>query len=657
MSEITTGPRTTEKDFFTKHLNTEIKELNEIRNCAENGDIKKTENLFARFIKNTLDPEKVLKDWHISNLSIQEKEIIIRDGKSAMDYIFAPCGIPYQFKDHKIDWIFNPTYNQYVEWQYQVSRHKEFTDLAKYYLLTGDEKAAETYVDMINSWFRQAIVPENIPGVNTLYWRTLEAAIRVDVWYEQIHAFIHSPALDDAFITRFFISLYEHGWRIRNFGTSGNWLIKELYAMVILAVGFPFYRDANNWHSYALRRLEEEFDNQIYPDGFQYELTPGYHGLVVDTYYHVEEFYIKNNLPVPEFFRTKYEKVFRVYTHLTRPDRCCPQLNDSGEPTIMPYVKLAARLFPEKGEYRWFATDGAEGTEPEFLSYVFPYSGCAVMRSGWERDAVWGYMDCSPFGHGHHHEDKLNVLIFAYGKKLLTETGIYDYDTSEMRRYVLDTRSHNTIRIDGMNQNISGTYKWEPHAINEKADCIFELKPERDVVESKYEKGYGPENIPVIHKRRFIFFKNVPGMSPFFAVIDRILPQDYESHTYEITWHYETCSFTTEENYVNGDYGDGIGLTIVFSDKTAALKNMIGQYEPYYQGWMPIMPSGPHEHRPTPTPVWTGNFSGGKRLVSILYPYKDDKNIIKNVIASDLVEDTKFTVILSNGNKIELSES
>ena len=75
------------------------------------------------------------------------------------------------------------------------------------------------------------------------------------------------------------------------------------------------------------------------------------------------------------------------------------------------------------------------------------------MRSGWERDARYLLLDVGPFGYGHQHEDKLNLLLHAYGRLLLAEGGNYAYDSSEMRRYVLSTRAHNTIRVDGHDQN------------------------------------------------------------------------------------------------------------------------------------------------------------------------------------------------------------
>ena len=69
---------------------------------------------------------------------------------------------------------------------------------------------------------------------------------------------------------------------------------------------------------------------------------------------------------------------------------------------------------------------------------------------------------------------------------------------------------------------------------------------------------------------------------------------------------------------------------------------------------MPIWKGGPHEHRPIPTPVVQGSFTGAKRIVTVLYPYKDGKNPIKSVKASSDVAATDVTLVLSDGRELSL---
>lgn len=658
MSEITVGPRTSHKDFFEKHVNLDLPQFAGIRDALRANDIALADKIFAQAMKKDPKNQKLKNVWQkdVCALSESSKEKFAERARDIMDYKVISCGIPYHFKDHKIDWEFNATYNNYCEWPWQLSRHPEWSHLAKYYLISGDEQAAKTYADMLESWLRQAVVPENLSGYKTITWRTIEAGIRMMSWCHQMSCFINSPSLSDQLITEYYISIYEHGWRLRNFCTHGNWLIMELHGLIRVSVVADFLCDAQQWYEYALQRLCDELDIQIYPDGFQYELSTGYHGVVDGNYVNILRIFDILGINYPSVLVEKLEKAFDIYPKLSRPDRLLPPLNDAGEADIRPKMRTALTLYPEREDFRWFATNGSEGREPTYLSYAFPYAGSVLMRNSWSSDAVWAYMDCSPFGRGHQHEDKLNVLISAYGKKLLTEAGIYDYDTSEMRRYVLSTRAHNTVMIGGNEQCIRPRYKWADEDINKKADFTFFCSDGIEYATAEYDQGYGKEFDPVKHRRTLIFIKNHPTLAPFFVAVDRFFAPDDAPRKYEAIWHYENCDFKAQGQYATGDFGDGIGLTTVISDKNAQVVNMQGQYEPYYQGWMPIRPSGPHEHRPVPTPVFVGEIVGSARTVTVLYPYKDGMNPVVSVDASSDVNASDFTVNLENGQSLLFNE-
>ena len=104
--------------------------------------------------------------------------------------------------------------------------------------------------------------------------------------------------------------------------------------------------------------------------------------------------------------------------------------------------------YPSRSDFAWAHSEGKQGKSPAVTSCAFDYAGYYIMRTSWKPDAVWALFDGGPFGYGHQHEDKLNVLLHAYGRLLLTEGGNYAYDTSEMRKYVLSTRGaqHNSCR-------------------------------------------------------------------------------------------------------------------------------------------------------------------------------------------------------------------
>ena len=651
------GPRTTPEEFFTKHLDTSIPALSSIPAKMSAGDRAGAEKVFADHVRATLRHDVLNADWIGRQYKDKDLRALKHRAEEIMDYKLSSCGMPHHFADHKVDWDLNPTFNKYKEWTWQLSRHPFWTTLAEYYTATGDERAVTVWVDMISSWFDQALVPEKAGPGATHCWRTIEAGIRMTGWSRQIAAFAKSPQVTDEFLTRYFISIWEHGWRLRNNSTNGNWLLMELHGLLRISLLYPFLNDAPEWKAYALKRLQEEFSRQVYPDGFQYELSTGYHGVVVHNYLDVFRLYEMLGLEKPEFIRAGLEKMFEMYMRLAMPTGVTPSLNDGANVSVSSWCRKALTLYPQRSDFQWFATGGREGAPPDYLSSVFPWAGAVVFRSSWAKDAVWGYMDGSPFGHAHQHEDKLNFLLNAYGKAMLTEGGNYMYDSSDCRKYVLSTRAHNTIRIDGHEQNCRRTYRWKDADIHVKADVEFSTTPARDCARSAYKDGYGPKQLPVIHHRTVLFLKEEPGLAPFFVVIDRLAAPDDRPHTFEIMWHLEECKLAIDGQTFTGDFGDGVGLAAATSDASAKITDMKGQHKPFFQGWMPIWVGGPHEHRPIPTPVVQGTFTGAKRIVTVLYPYRGGANRLRGVTADADPKADSFTLMLADGTERSVRES
>jgi hypothetical protein len=267
-------------------------------------------------------------------------------------------------------------------------------------------------------------------------------------------------------------------------------------------------------------------------------------------------------------------------------------------------------------------------------------------------------MDGSPFGIEHHHEDKLNVLLDAYGKVMLTEAGCFAYDSSDMRKLTLASRGHNTVMLGGKEQFRDKLYRRSDMVITKKADMTFNTTKEYDVAYSWYNEGYGDDLENMEHSRRLIFVKNAQkyGLKSFFIVVDRFTAEDSAARKYEQMWHTEAVDYEQTDTEALCGFGDGVGLMLATSDKDAKFVNMRGQYEPYYQGWYKILPCGPHEHRPIHTPVLVGQFEGKKRVVTVLYPYNENENNLISVEGGCDFDALDITLNTKNGS-FALSEA
>lgn len=621
-----------EEKFYHEALDLRIPELAKAAELFDKGDKPGAEQAFAGYIKKALDPKRYFDSGKQDRIPAgwSREQILARADRVCEGEVIS-VGFAYRYPDNVFDWEINPTYNQYAEWTWQLSRHSEFVWLANAYELTSDEKYALQYRNMILSWIRQCTCPESVSGYATKTWRTIEAGIRMlGSWHNAIHRFLYSPSLQDGDWVLIFRSIYEHAYRLLGFRTTHNWLIMEMGGVVHLSLLYPFFREADDWYRDAMQTLTDQIEQQVYPDDFQFELTNGYHGGIITDYRRVIDICQKCGKEIPAEFLDGLYRMYRLYTKLAQPDRQTPCLNDGGTNGVKTWSERALTLFPDDPTFQWFATDGAEGKEPEFGSLVMPYSGFAILRQSWEPDAIWALLDAGPFGYAHQHEDKLNFLMFAYGTNMLPDSGNYAYDDSDQRRYILDTRSHNTGLVDGLGQNRRENYHWDSSEIRKKAaglTCRFgEIY---DTAEGLYdEAGYGrvrigeernPAHVEATHRRKVIFFrKGWKTLPPFFVLLDDFSAET-GSHTFEVSFQLTADPVTVRNGTVQVRYPNGTAL-ILCSDVYPTLAT--GQYAPEYKGWRSIESRLEHEHQPAPVVAFpkTGTAAA---FATLVLPLKD----------------------------------
>ena len=245
--------------------------------------------------------------------------------------------------------------------------------------------------------------------------------------------------------------------------------------------------------------------------------------------------------------------------------------------------------------------------------------------------------------------------MYAYGKDVLPDPGSYSYDSSEMRKFILDTRSHNCATVDGNGQRRRKTYRWTSDMIKQRSDLKWAFTGAIDTVEGVYNEGYGDELTNVTHNRKVIFFKEgISGSEPFALVIDRLKSADGSPHTYEVSYQMDVQPYTVDEKRFTADHGDGVTMSVVGSKAPTVT---VAQYEPIYMGWRPKHGEGgvDREHYPAPCLRYIER-GESCRIVTALCPSEGGVTVC-DVIAANDVDDKNVTVIFSNGNKVTVNES
>lgn len=640
------GPRLRDEDFFGA-LDLDLPALAAVKAAVAAGDYPAARAAFVQYLK-TRERPRWHFDWRARPRHARRPEgVDTREADRVVAHVLTSVGVPHQFGPD-IDWSINPTPLKYNEWTWQLSRHPFWSTLGRAYWETGDEVYAREFVAQITDWITDNPVPVNDSGNRPgSRWRTIETGIRMfSSWPDCFFRFLSSPSFTDDAVVLMVKSMVEHARHLLAHPTSNNWLAMEMNGLFHVGVLFPEFREAETWRETASRRLYEEMNLQVYPDGAQVELATGYHGVSLNNFVGALRLAELNGITLPGDYAARLEKMYDYYLKLVMPDGLYPALNDAGWGDCRRPLREGAERFPRRTDFLGVASGGKEGVLPAFTSACFPYAGWAVMRSGWGPEDLYLHYEYGPYGAGHQHEDKLSLLVHAHGRRLLTEGGIYAYDTSQWRRYVLSTRAHNTIMVDGLEQRRAGLR--ETYVTAEPLPNRWLTTPQFDFAEGWFDEGYGPDrNRTVTHRRAVLFVK-----PEYWLVIDRLTPSDDAVHRYEAIFHFdgEAAEITPAPLGVRSTEPDRPNLAILALNPEGLGVDIVrGQEQPVVQGWVPARG---YEVRPVATPVFRAEGPGERVLPWLLYPLRTGQDLpVRRVTTAAVEEMLVCTVDFDEGRR------
>ena len=389
-NQTETGSRYSDAEFFKEQLNLRFPGMEEVAAAVAAEDYPAARKAYAAYIRSHLQPERYFCIPYDGpgNCIVLEGESEQESADRICRNRLVSCGIPHDFGS-TVDWYQNPTPNEYPEWTWQLSRHNEWKLLAHAYQQTGDERYAEKCADFFTSWVRQARYPGPMPKGWSICWRTIECGIRMGInWPYALHAFYKSPSFTDDLLVNWVKSVCEHGHLLHDQHKQGNWLIMEMNGLAQLSIIFPELTHARQWLTFALELLEKELHRQLYPDGFQYELSTNYHKVVLSNYCQLIRIARSYDMAMPESFLSVLEHASEVNLKLMQPNGRLPDLNDGSSSLAADFIRPKMALFGHRTEFQWLVSDGKEGEKPDYASIALPYSGIMIMRSSWQSDAV-----------------------------------------------------------------------------------------------------------------------------------------------------------------------------------------------------------------------------------------------------------------------------
>ena len=433
-----------------------------------------------------------------------------------------------------------------IKYLWELNRHLHLVTLAQAYALSGEARYFAALREHLESWIASC------PFLSGPNWSSaLEAAIRLINWSLawQLLGGAHSPLFADAAGSRFrqswLESAYRHAEFIRrhfsSYSSANNHLVGEAAGLFVAALTWPHWSIADDWRTEAKEILEREALLQNAPDGVNREQAVSYQQFVLDFLLQALLAGRANREEFSASFAARIEAMLEYLASIMDAGGNVPMIGDSDDALVVsldpvsrgcPYrSQLAAgALLFRRGDFkakagalddksRWLFGAGADAAFRALASdearlparRTFPDGGYYILGCDFETaDEIRMVADAGPLGYlaiaAHGHADALAFTLSVGGEEFLIDPGTYAYHSHPAwRRYFRGTSAHNTLRVDGNDQSLSGgNFMWLRKA-NARCD-LWASGDEEDVLEATHD-GYTRLPDPVTHRRRITLDK------------------------------------------------------------------------------------------------------------------------------------------------------
>jgi hypothetical protein len=465
-----------------------------------------------------------------------------------------------------------------IKYLWELNRHLELVTLAQAWRLSGELRFALGCRTLLESWLEQCPYPQ---GIN--WTSSLEVALRVANWSCAWHLLggEDSPLFTDpegrAFHQAWLASVYRHchfiAGNLSEHSSANNHLLGELLGLMLGSGTWPCWPQTRQWHRYARARFAEQALLQNAADGVNREQAFWYQHEVADMMLLAGLTARSNGCDFEPAYWQRLEASLACLASCMDLLGDVPAFGDADDAVIVRFcpdpqanvyrsllasgsvlfsrgdLRHKAVRFDDKS--RWLLGDAAaerfEQVVPEageaHLPRAFPLGGYYVLGSDLGgRHEVRVVMDAGPLGYlslaAHGHADALSFTLSAGGAPILIDPGTYCYhEDAAWRAYFRGTAAHNTLRVDGLDQSVSGgNFLWLRHA---HARCTL-FEPGQDVQRLVAEHdGYLRLADPLLHRRELAYHAG----STELTVEDTL--EGRGSHRVEFFWHFaEECTVT-----------------------------------------------------------------------------------------------------------------
>ena len=454
-----------------------------------------------------------------------------------------------------------------IKYVWELNRHLHLVRLAQAALASPDPVYPRTLATQLRSWLDQC------PPLRGPNWTSgLEIGIRLLNWSLLWQLLggnagtLFAGASGQRLRTDWLHSIHAHCRYIERHlsrhSSANNHLIGELAGLFVGAATWPCWKASPRWRALAAAGLEEQVVRQHSRDGVNREQAFAYHVFSAEFLFVAGLAGHAWDQPFSLQYWQCLRRAVRFLGSVRDVGGNVPMVGDAddgaafrlgfdNEDRATQLLALAEAVFDDAPSGGTGASAGARwllhalpGARPAIgaaapdsgCGWAFPDGGYLLFGSRFGApDEIKGMLDCGPLGYlgiaAHGHADALAITLSVAGEACLVDPGTYSYwQEQKWRDYFRGTSAHNTVRVDGLDQSVSGgRFMWL-----RKAATSIERMPHApgqfDFCGS--HDGYLRLPDPARHQRQVRF----DAASATLVVSDTVAAKG--QHRFEQFWHF-----------------------------------------------------------------------------------------------------------------------
>lgn len=392
-------------------------------------------------------------------------------------------GLPYSYMNAAgdgIDWTLHADGDQ--ELRGQLHRHQWFIPQAKAYYTTGNEGYITSWMSTYDDWWATHPAPESYqqsnPPADAIGWVPLSVATRVQDMCSLMEYYRWADAFAPVYLTRFLDRLaFQVEFIKDNYWDDSNHRISQAQAVTLAGLFFPEMKQAAAWVTNGSSILSEEIVKQYYADGWLMDNDLHYHIGSIESFRQAMVVANANSEAgrFPAGYIAALRKMVEVEKYLIYPNYASynnaagdcnystPNFGDT-RPTswtrniLLRHMRNYRDLFPDDQEFKWLASQGAEGRAPAVGIKCFDDGGHYTIRNGWTpQSTMMVLVNCgvTPKEKWHRQWDNNNFELYVNGRQFFPDSGVFSYGgtsaSNKSRSEFARTDYHTTLTLDNRN--------------------------------------------------------------------------------------------------------------------------------------------------------------------------------------------------------------